>query len=112
MCDVVLLPLARGMLSGIRSDSRYSSLLFVTIVLAIAGSMLASNWWFSRSKRNRRWQKRTLAVAFTCQPPTLRVAPVLKLVVAIRLCRTVSRSHAVTVHNTANITYMLMCHRK
>ena len=112
MCDVVLLPLARGGLLGIRLNSRYSSLLFVTIVLAIFGSMLARNWWYSRSRRSRRWQKRTLAVVFTRQPPTSRVTSVLKLVVAICLFRTVSRSHAVAVHNTVNITYMLMCHRK
>jgi hypothetical protein len=40
------------------------------------------------------------------------VTSVLKLVVAICLLCTVSRSHAVAVHNTVNITYMLMCHRK
>ena len=108
MSDVVLLLFARGRLLGIRPNSRYSSLLFVTIVLAISGSMLARNWWYPRSRRNRRWQKRMLAVVSTRQPPTLQVPSVLKLVVAICLFRTVSRSHAVAVHNTVNSTYMLM----
>ena len=51
-------------------------------------------------------------VTFAPQPPTLRVASVLKLTVAFCLLCTFSRSHAVTLHNTVCITYMPMGHRK
>ena len=113
MRNVVLLPLARGRLLWIWPDSRYSSLLFVTFVLAISGSVLAGSWWYLRTRRDGWWQKGTSAVAFTNQPPTLRMASVLKLIlVTIRLCCTVCRSLALAVHNTFNITCTPMCHRK
>ena len=113
MCNVVLLPLARGRLLWIRPDSRYSSLLFVTFVLAISGSVLAGSWWYLRTRRDGWWQKGTSAVAFTNQPPTLRMASVLKLIlITIRLCRTLCRSHALAMHNTFTITFSPTCHWK
>ena len=112
MCDVVLLPPSRGRLLRVWPNSRYSPLLLIDIVLAISGIMLASNCWYLRYRRNRRIIKRTITVAFTRQPPRLRVVSVLKLAVAIYFFCAVSRNHAVAVHNTVNITYMLMCQRK
>jgi hypothetical protein len=111
MCDVVLLPLASGGFLWVRPDSRDSSLLFVLFVLAFSGSVLTVGLRYAHTRRDR-WRQGGSLIDISSQPPTLRMASILKLIfVTLCLCRTLRRSLALAMHNSIHIILSSTRHR-
>ena len=107
MRNVVIKPLSRGWLLGVRSDSRHPGLLFVSVVTTFLAGGLTRSQWDLRSWSNRWWKQWTTSTATFCYSSTLRMTSVLKLVAVVharlRAFVAIYCTRARTTHNIASV---------